>query len=74
MCSNSTSNNWYFAEELDGHRGTNGPTVEIRYRQDDLHKLEIYRENGTWWCTARLIDPASAAAHEQVLFPKAPNR
>ncbi len=60
-------NQWYYAEELDGHRGTNGPTVEIRYRQDDLQRLEIYRDNGAWWCTARLIDPASPAAHEQVL-------
>ena len=60
-------NNWFYAEELDGQRGKNGPTVEIRYRQDDLTQLEVYRDNATWWCTARLTNPASAAAHEQVL-------
>ncbi len=60
-------NHWFYAEELDGHRGKHGPTVEIRYRQDDLTKLEVYRDNGTWWCTARLTNPASPAGHEQVI-------
>lgn len=59
------NNRWYYDPAIDGHRRET--TVEFRYRQDDLTKIEVYRDDGSWWCTARLTDPASAAAHEQLL-------
>jgi transposase InsO family protein len=57
-------NHWYYAEQIDGYRGTK---VEIRYRQDDLTQLELYKSDGTWWCTADLADPASPATRERLL-------
>jgi putative transposase len=59
------NNDWYYDPAIDGHRRET--TVEFRYRQDDRTKIEVYRDDGAGWCTARLTDPASPAAHEQVL-------
>lgn len=57
------ANKWYFAEQLDGHRGVK---VEIRYRQDIPDKLHVYRD-GRKWCVATVHDRASASAREAVL-------
>lgn len=58
-------NEWYYAEEFDGHRGN--LKVEIRFRQDDLTRLEVFKPDGSWWCTARVHDRASPESHEAVL-------
>lgn len=53
----------YYAPELEGRRGE---TVEIRWAQDDLRALEIYRGR-RYWCTANLVDPASPQQHQAVM-------
>jgi transposase InsO family protein len=57
------ANKWYFAEQLDGHRGVK---VEIRYRQDIPDKLHVYRD-GRKWCVATVHNRAGASAREAVL-------
>lgn len=56
-------NRWYFHPDIAGHRGTR---VEIRFRQDDLRRLHVFRD-GRFWCTADLMDPASPSARDRVI-------
>lgn len=56
----------YWTPEIEGFRGE---SVEVRYAQDDQRELHLYRDE-RFWCTARLVDPASPEQKEQVLVQR----
>ena len=57
----------YYAPALEGHRGE---SVEVRFAQDDLRHLELYRDE-RFWCRVDLVDPASAEQSSRVLAGRA---